>query len=385
MRSHAHINTAVNIIASYDGSLPLGAWLKQYFREQKKFGSTDRRQISHLCYCYYRLGNAFNQLDTEEKILTGIFLCSTLSNKALEELRPEWNEAVTRTPEEKLSLINAAAEAQHIFPFTTELSPEIDATDFQRSFLMQPDLFLRLRPGKKEQVLNKLRAAGTSFEEISADCLALPNGSKTDDIIILDEEAVVQDLNSQKVVQPVIERIASDTPINIWDCCAASGGKSILFHDHFPNARLTVSDIRETILINLRKRFLRAGIKSYAQFIVDLAAGKSIRGNFDLVVCDAPCSGSGTWGRTPEQLQFFKEEGIERYARLQKKIAVQAARNVKNKGYFLYITCSVFRKENEDVAAFIEQQASLKLQFMNYFKGYNSRSDTLFVALFINL
>jgi 16S rRNA (cytosine967-C5)-methyltransferase len=42
--------------------------------------------------------------------------------------------------------------------------------------------------------------------------------------------------------------------------------------------------------------------------------------NFELIICDAPCTGSGTWSRTPEQLYFFDEKKIEQYALLQKKI-----------------------------------------------------------------
>src|ERR1700694_5639595 len=101
MRSHAHLNTAVSIIRSYNGNMPLGAWLKQYFREQKKSGSTDRKQIGHLCYSYYRMGQAFARYSLEEKILAGVFLCSSRPNKLLEELKPAWEEMVTAPPGEK--------------------------------------------------------------------------------------------------------------------------------------------------------------------------------------------------------------------------------------------------------------------------------------------
>ncbi|HYK56845.1 MAG TPA: Fmu (Sun) domain-containing protein, partial [Flavisolibacter sp.] len=103
---------------------------------------------------------------------------------------------------------------------------------------------------------------------------------------------------------------------------------------------------------------------------------------FDLVICDAPCSGSGTWSRTPEQLKFFKKEKIEQYAQLQKSIALNAAKSVKLQGYFLYITCSVFKKENEEVVAFIKANTPLQLVSSKYFMGYDRRADTLFAALF---
>src|SRR5215213_4387790 len=92
MHSHSYLNTASRIIQSYDGILPLAAWLKQFFRTDKKFGSKDRKNISHACYCFYRLGNAFQDLSIEGRILTALFLCSDSENKILEELKPEWNE-----------------------------------------------------------------------------------------------------------------------------------------------------------------------------------------------------------------------------------------------------------------------------------------------------
>ena len=135
-------------------------------------------------------------------------------------------------------------------------------------------------------------------------------------------------------------------------------------------------------MINLRNRFRRAGIKKFKSFVFDASASDPDFGPFDLVICDAPCSGSGTWSRTPEQLSYFPSDRIKHYAGLQKKIAVHASRAVNSAGYFLYITCSVFKKENEDVVDHITQSTSLRLVDQKYLPGYERRADTLFAALF---
>ena len=156
-----------------------------------------------------------------------------------------------------------------------------------------------------------------------------------------------------------------------------------MLHDRFPNTQLTVSDVRESILHNLRNRFGRAGIRGYQSFVADVASkdfGPDKK--FDVIICDAPCSGSGTWGRTPEQLRFFRKEKIEHYSSLQKAIAANAATCLKSGGAFLYITCSVFKKENEDVVETIIQQTPLQLIKQHYFGGYEEKADTLFAALF---
>jgi len=382
MRSYSHLNSAQQVLEQYRGEMPLAEWLRQFFRQHKKYGSKDRKIIAGLCYAYYRLGGAAKNLTVEEGLLTAIFLTTTNPHPVLAELRPEWNDAITQSLEEKLSLLQLPNGLEGLFPFSDELSPAIDADAFTASLLIQPDLFLRLRPGHAAQVEGSLQAAGIPFTRIKDDCLALPNGTKTEELIAIDRDAVVQDLSSQEVINPYIQHSEKD-PQTIWDCCAASGGKSILFYDRYPRAELTVSDIRESIIANLRKRFERAGITRYRSFLADLSSPsfKPPR-TFDLVICDAPCSGSGTWGRTPEQLRFFKKEEIERYAQLQRKIARKAAAGVGAQGKLLYITCSVFKKENEDAVAWIEKETGLKALSMDYFRGYHRRSDTLFAALF---
>jgi 16S rRNA (cytosine967-C5)-methyltransferase len=382
MRSHSYINSAKNIVQGYDGSIPFALWLKHYFKEYKKYGSRDRREIAHLCYSFYRLGNAFQKEDIEERILLGVFLSSSGANFVLQELKPEWKEKIHLSIEEKVQFLNAASELQQIFPYADEVSDEINAAQFHKSFLLQPLLYLRIRPGEGHIVETKLQDQSIDFEYISSDCITITNSTKVDEIIELNKEAVVQDYSSQRVLELLPETL-QHKDLKAWDCCAASGGKSILLNDRFPDVRLTVTDVRKSILINLQKRFYEAGIRNYRHFVMDVSSKDfSFKENFDLVICDAPCSGSGTWSRTPEQLHFFEKEKINYYAALQKRIAANAAKNVKMGGYLLYITCSVFKKENEEVVDYLQKNTQLQLQAWQYFKGYDRRADTLFAALF---
>jgi len=383
MRSYSHLNTAKKIIDTYDGSIPFAVWLKEFFRSDKKFGSRDRKQIGHACYCYFRLGGAFKETEWERKVLKALYLCSDTANSILQELRPEWNETVGLTIEEKIQKLDGTGELEKIFPFSGELSPVIDAKEFNRSFLAQPDLYLRIRPGKKKKVLERLEAAGIEYRLVNEDCIGLSNQSKMDEVLNIDEDVVVQDYNSQKTIEPLEEHVGPESKLSVWDCCAASGGKSILLHDHYAKARLIVSDVRESILVNLKKRFKTAGITEYDSLVRDLSLpGSKVPQNIDVVICDAPCSGSGTWSRTPEQLSYFSKEKIEYYASLQKRIVANAMKALKPGGNLLYITCSVFQKENEEVVEFIESNCPLKLVSLRYLDGYNQKADTLFAALF---
>ncbi|MFI5187238.1 MAG: Fmu (Sun) domain-containing protein [Chitinophagales bacterium] len=392
-RIYSYLNTAVKIIGEYEGIEPFSSFLKKYFSQYKKYGSNDRKQITHLCFCYFRLGksappNPPQRGGLEERILTGLFLCSSEPNEIFEKLQPEWNKQIDLPVSHKLLIINDSLLIETIFPWKDELSNEINYEKFCGSFFIQPDLFLRLRPGCENAVRKKLSGSKIHFTEINESCLSLRNNSKIENIIELDKEAVVQDYNSQgtgTIFKTAINHLPS--VIHAWDCCAASGGKSLLLYDINSTIDLTVSDIRESILMNLKKRFARAGIKKYRSFIADLSRPdfKIQNSKFELIICDAPCTGSGTWNRTPEQLYFFNEKKIREYSSLQKQIVSNVVPCLKENGFLIYITCSVFKKENEEIADFVENNFKLKLIKMELLKGYDKKADTMFVTLFKNI
>jgi 16S rRNA (cytosine967-C5)-methyltransferase len=383
-RYHSYINSAKDILSNYKGEEPLSSFLKKYFSANKKYGSKDRKQIAHLCYCFFRLGKAVMNTSIEEKILTGLFLCSSKSSEVLAALKPEWDERYKLPLDEKLVIINSSFLITEIFPWKDELSEGIDDENFCRSFLIQPDLFIRLRQGKEKIVMEKLKKAGIYFKMIADTCLALPNASKIDEIIELDKEAVIQDQNSQRTAEFLKSEILNfKSEISVWDCCAGSGGKSIMTFDIDPKIKLTVSDTRESILANLKKRFSNAGIRDYKSLVVDLSKNKSEIKNLkpEIIIADVPCSGSGTWSRSPEQLYFFQERKIEEYSKLQKRIVSNAISQLQSGGSFIYITCSVFKKENEDVVLYIKENFHLKLKQMKVLKGYDKKADSMFVAV----
>lgn len=235
------------------------------------------------------------------------------------------------------------------------------------------------------KVQGKLTRAGITFQEIGQDCIGFLNSTKVGELLELDNDVVIQDKSSQQVgelMKEIKEKRAGEK-LDIWDCCAASGGKSILAWDILGSLNLTVTDVRRSILSNLEKRFRTAGIHPYRHFIADLSdhSSKTVAGKFDLIIADVPCTGSGTWARTPEQLYYFRKQKIEEYAALQKKIISNVWPSLKTGGYLLYITCSVFEKENElQVDQFCKNLGGL-IHRREYLKGYMDKADTLYAAL----
>lgn len=383
-RYHSYLNSATAILKQYDGVEPFGSFIKKQFAANKKYGSKDRKIISHLCYCYFRLGNALQNILPEEKILAALFLCSSAPDITLEELNPAWNEKASLSLNEKRDLLSWQFIDKDIFLWKDEVSDAIDKAAFIFSHVVQPNLFLRLRPGQEATVKNKLNNANIAFAEISTSCISLANSSKVDLVVEINKEAVVQDYSSQRVGELLqMVRRKPSGQLKIWDCCAASGGKSLLAKDIFGEIDLTVSDVRESIVANLKKRFAEGCIKQYKSLVADLTQSIPALSNqqFDLIIADVPCSGSGTWGRTPEQLSFFHEKKISEYAILQRKIIDTVVQHLKPGGYLLYITCSVFKMENEGQAAFIKQKFHLNEVKMEWLRGYDKKADTMFAVL----
>ena len=101
-----------------------------------------------------------------------------------------------------------------------------------------------------------------------------------------------------------------------------------MVHDFFPKAKFYASDVREEILLELHRRFENAGINAEKIFCNDLShdmAGQVLPSNLpqngvDLIIADVPCTGSGTWRRSPEWLSSFDVTSIDQYVRLQQKI-----------------------------------------------------------------
>ena len=281
---------AVNIINDYDGRAPLSAWLKDFFRVNKQMGSTDRKTVSEMVYGFYRLGhNEFASI--EDRILCGISFSNNLpelkeyfnladnsvpdSSPAPAKIIASANELIP-PPQEKRGTLPDSFSSSKIFPWLHLLSEGMEKEAFASSFLTQPDLFLRVRPGKKGIVQDKLDESGINYNTYDDACIALPNSTKVDDLLEINMEAVVQDKSSQRTGAFLKEAVdlqqangGTDRP-SVWDSCAASGGKAIMAHDLIRNIELTVSDIRPTIIQNLRERFNEARITEYKSFVADL-------------------------------------------------------------------------------------------------------------------
>lgn len=382
MKAINQLKTFQRILAEYPADTPLGKFLPGFYRQNKQMGSTDRRVAGRLIYNYFRLGRALPDLPAEDRLMVAEFLCNTQSNSFLQHFKPDWAACVAFGVDEKISLIKTTYpdfDLDDVFPWLPQLSNDIDRDAFLKSFFIQPDLFIRVHKGYEAQVKAELSKAEVTFKDEGDGCLALPNGTRLDAIFPKQHWFEVQDYSSQQTAN----YFKPEKWDSWWDACAASGGKSLLLHSLQPDIKLVVSDIRESILSNLDERFQQAGLRKYQKKLMDLTENNEqllYNYAFDGIILDAPCSGSGTWGRTPEMISQFEIHKTDFFKRLQQSIVTNVAKHLKPGKPLIYITCSAFKAENEDAVNYIVKELGLQVEEMQVLKGYTHKADTMFVA-----
>jgi 16S rRNA (cytosine967-C5)-methyltransferase len=138
----------------------------------------------------------------------------------------------------------------------------------------------------------------------------------------------------------------------VVDYCAGGGGKTLALGQMLAGqGRLVASDLNPKRLEAIRPRLERAGVAAELRRLDRSGAMNDLMGQADRVLVDAPCSGSGTWRRRPEEAWRLAEAEVKRLHALQLEVLGNAARLVRPGGRLAYVTCSVLPAENADVAA----------------------------------
>ncbi len=146
----------------------------------------------------------------------------------------------------------------------------------------------------------------------------------------------------------------------ILDCCAAPGGKTAILAERNPNASITACDISPA---RLKAMQALLGRRPNIHFRVLDATQLPFQNQFDLVLCDAPCSGTGTLARNPEIKHRIKPEDFQRHHDRQLGLLCAAMRALREGGRLIYSTCSLEPEENESVVEeALDQEKGFRLQ-----------------------
>lgn len=160
----------------------------------------------------------------------------------------------------------------------------------------------------------------------------------------------VQDASSQRASKLVNARRGD----KIVDFCAGAGGKSLAIAEYMENTgRIICCDVSEKRLQRAKVRLKRAGVNNTECRMLTSEADKWIKrrnhrhdGGFDKVIVDAPCTGTGTWRRNPDQKWRTTEDTLRALVDTQARILQSASRLVGGGGQLIYMTCSLLHQEN---------------------------------------
>lgn len=344
-RVQAAIELLDTIITSARGKgAPADRLIADYFRARRYAGSKDRRAVRDLVYRAIRLCGpvpasgraAMLAVAGQDDSIAALFDGSPHgpAPRAEDEqaastgLAPKWLAAALRASDLGGREIAALLER-------APLDVRVNALKADRAGIDLPE------PGERLASAQGLRfEAGTPVEQWDAYAEGLVE---------------VQDLGSQLIVD-ALPVSPGDT---IIDLCAGGGGKTLALAARLGNAAsIIAADTDKRRLGNLAPRAARAGAAVDHTVLLDpgreMQALAPFAGKADHVLVDAPCSGSGTWRRSPEGRWRIDPAELARLNHLQDHVLGLAARLVRPGGSLAFVTCSVLDSEGADrIAAFL--------------------------------
>jgi 16S rRNA (cytosine967-C5)-methyltransferase len=225
--------------------------------------------------------------------------------------------------------------------------------------------------------------------------MRVPPGTKADDRPAFKQGLVeVQDEGSQLIALAC----APGDGMRVLDLCAGAGGKALALAAAAPGAEVIATDTNRARLAQLPARAERAHAVITTRLLDggrEAAQLADLEGKCDVVLVDAPCSGSGTWRRNPEGRWRLTPERLDRLVRLQARMLDIAEPLVKPGGALVYATCSIIRGEGADQARnFLGRHSSWMVQEVAFDGGRadgpgrlltpaHDSTDGFFVARFI--
>jgi 16S rRNA (cytosine967-C5)-methyltransferase len=353
MTPAARVQAAIEILdgviaAAVGDGPPADALVADHFRTRRYAGSKDRRAVRDLVFRAIRQcaevppsgRAAMLAVDEARSLFDGsphgpapITSADTCAPKGL---IPEWLQPL--------------------------LSPLVAPGEWSALIERAPlDLRANLLRTSREAALEEF--PGATMTELSPWGLRLPADSRVSEHHAFKEGRVeVQDEGSQLIAMSCAP---ADGEL-IVDLCAGAGGKALALAAAAPGAEIVACDTSRPRLSKLTPRAVRAGATIATRLLDQPREAEGLadlEGRCDVVLVDAPCSGSGTWRRNPEGRWRLTPERLDRLNALQTRVLDLAAPLLRPGGRLVYAVCSLLDREgSEQAAAFLSRHSSFEAQ-----------------------
>jgi 16S rRNA (cytosine967-C5)-methyltransferase len=383
MNPAAHVSAAIEILAELEARRrPAADIIKEWGHAHRFAGSKDRSSIANLVF------------DALRKRASAIYVMADDSPRsqmlgALREARGldadaigalcagEGHAPAPLTPRERERLTTASLDGapdqvrgdypEWLAARFAQAFGECAAEEGRALAMRAPiDLRVNLLKASREQVSEKLAHLRPQLTPLSPIGLRIGLDERGRGPALAAEPAYAKGLvETQDESSQLAALLCGAAPgEQVLDYCAGGGGKTLALAAQMHNrGQIYAYDEDGRRLMPIHERLERAGARNIqvraprgkADVLADLA------GRCDLVLVDAPCTGTGVWRRHPDAKWRLAPGALELRLKDQRELLANAARFVRPGGRLAYVTCSLLRDENEDqIAAFLETHADFR-------------------------
>ncbi|HLJ06304.1 MAG TPA: RsmB/NOP family class I SAM-dependent RNA methyltransferase [Acetobacteraceae bacterium] len=353
-----------------EGERPADAVANDYFRARRFIGSSDRRAVAERVWrvlrSYRRLGWWLRDQPTPRLLIAASLV---LDGGTLDDFTGGRFAPRVLAPSERAVL--GRLEGRSLDHPSMPDAVRLEVPDWIVGRIAPEDLRALLQPATLDLRVNLLKAtrdearAALAGEGVEATLTPLsPWGLRVDGRRQVTTGAAfrgglveIQDEGSQLVAALVDARPG----MRVADLCAGAGGKTLALAMTMQNrGQLIACDVSAARLDNAVQRLRRAGVHNAERHLL-VRGDKWIKRHaeqFDRVLVDAPCTGTGTWRRNADARLRLGEDDMAELLPKQTAILDQAASLVRKGGRLVYATCSLLAEENEDqVTGFLSRHS----------------------------
>lgn len=365
--------------------------LERTFKSNKKWGAKDRAFVSEVFYeiiRWKRHFEHFTQKPFETDYIYHYIVAYLLFHKIPFEAIPDFKTVYIKKIKENFKKPFPSIAVKYSIPDWLQQRFE---KELPKSWQKEMEML-----NQKAEVILRVNTIKTTpkklIERLAEDNITLTTIPNYPDALRLERKRnlflhdsfkeglfEVQDASSQKVAQ-----IAQPKPgMKVIDSCAGAGGKTLHLASMMQNKGSIIAlDIYDWKLQELKKRAKRNGIHNITTKVIeDTKVIKRLHQSADIVLIDAPCSGTGVLRRNPDAKWKLDTDFIERMITIQKDILQRYASMVKTQGSLVYATCSLLPSENaEQIQHFLDNNSQFKLLEMHTILPSQSGFDGFFIA-----